>query len=166
MGSSYPNTGNFHINPINLFEKIIISNNWAFERPIDDEIYIEVPTKYSNLIIHVRWLKNEEKIDIKASFYLKMDFSNSHEIYKLLNLINNTICIGNFQINENKYPTFRSAIFFEDSKNSKSDILKKMLCFAISESEKFFPAFQLVLWAGKKAEEAIMFLDFATEGKA
>ena len=72
----------------------------------------------------------------------------------------------NFQINENKYPTFRSAFFFKDSRNSKSDILKKMLCFAISESEKFFPAFQLVLWAGKKAEEAIMFLDFATEGKA
>ena len=50
--------------------------------------------------------------------------------------------------------------------NLKHDILKRTLNHAISESEKFFPAFQLVLWAGKTAEEAILFSDFTTEGKA
>ena len=166
MTSSYSNVFDFRFNPINVFEDIVISNNWAFERPIDDEIYVEAPTKYSNLIIQVTWLKKEQKIDIKASFYVKMDFSRNDEIYKLLNLINNSINSGHFQINENKYPTFRNSIIFKNMKNSKLDILKECLNYAILESEKFFPAFQLVLWAGKKAEEAILFMDFATEGKA
>ena len=80
--------------------------------------------------------------------------------------INYSTNIGHFQINESKYPTFKYSIIFNDIKNLKHDILKRTLNHAISESEKFFPAFQLVLWAGKTAEEAILFSDFTTEGKA
>ena len=60
------------------------------------------PTKYSNLIIQVSWLKNQGKIEIKSFFYIKMDFSNNIEIYKLLNLINNKINYGHFIISELK----------------------------------------------------------------
>ena len=118
------------------------------------------------MILQISWSRKEQTIDLKASFYIKMDFSRNDEIYKLLNLINYSTNIGHFQINESKYPTFRYSMIFNDIKNLKFDILNRTLNYAISESEKFFPAFQLILWAGKKAEEAIMFLDFATEGKA
>ena len=166
MSASYSNIIDFKFNPINIFEKIVISNNWAFERPFDEEIYVEVPNKYSNLIFQISWSRKEQTIDLKASFYIKMDFSRNDEIYKLLNLINYSTNIGHFQINESKYPTFKYSIIFNDIKNLKHDILKRTLNHAISESEKFFPAFQLVLWAGKTAEEAILFSDFTTEGKA
>ena len=152
----------FH--PINLLEEIIISKNWVFERPIEDEIYIEVPTKYSNLIIQVSWLKKSERIEIKSFFYIKMDFSNNIEIYKLLNLINKKIDYGHFIINDLKYPTFKNSIIIKESKSIKFDFLKEILNYAIIQSEKFFPIFQLVLWGGKKAEEAILFFDFQTEG--
>ena len=166
MKSSITGVNNLKLNPINLFERIIISKNWAFERPIDDEIFIEIPTKYSNLIVQVTWLKKEERIDIRASFYLKMDFSSNIEIYKLLNLINNIINFGHFQINSNKYPTFKNSISFCDEKKPEFHLIEETLNNAVSESERFFPAFQLVLWAGKKAEEAKSFLDFKTEGIA
>ena len=48
----------------------------------------------------------------------------------------------------------------------KFDLLREVLNYAILESERFFPILQLVLWSGKKAEEAILFFDFETEGKA
>ena len=51
MTSSFTDLSDSKSHPINLLEKIIISKNWVFERPIEDEIYIEVPTKYSNLIV-------------------------------------------------------------------------------------------------------------------
>ena len=54
----------------------------------------------------------------------------------------------------------------KDSNNVKFDLLKDVLNYAILESERFFPMLQLVLWGGKKAEEAILFFDFKTEGKA
>ena len=88
MSTSYSNIIDFKFNPINIFEKIVISNNWAFERPFDEEIYVEVPNKYSNLIFQISWSRKEQTIDLKASFYIKMDFSRNDEIYKLLNLIN------------------------------------------------------------------------------
>ena len=152
--------------PINLLEEIIISKDWIFERPIEDEIYIEVPTKYSNLIIQVNWLKNQSRIEIRSFFYNKMDFSDNVEIYKLLNLINNRINYGHFIINENSYPTFKNSIIIKDYKSIKFDLLKELLNYAILESERFFPILQLVLWGGKKAEEAILFFDFKTEGRA
>ena len=91
MTSSNAHLTDSKFHPINLLEEIIISKNWVFERPIEDEIYIEVPTKYSNLIIQVTWLKNVDRIEIKSFFYNKMNFSKNIEIYKLLNLINNKI---------------------------------------------------------------------------
>ena len=166
MTSSLANFNDSESHPINLLEEITIRKNWVFERPIDDEIYIEVPTKYSNLIIQVTWLKNVDRIEIKSFFYNKMDFSDNVEIYKLLNLINNKINYGHFVINESKYPTFKNSIIVKDPTNIRFDFLKEILNFAILESERFFPILQLVLWGGKKAEEAILFFDFKTEGKA
>ena len=166
MASSFIDLIDSKSNPINLLEEIIISKNWIFERPIEDEIYIEVPTKYSNLIIQVTWLKNQGRIEIRSFFYNKMDFSNNVEIYKLLNLINNRINYGHFIINENSFPTFKNSIIIKDYKNIKFDLLKELLNYAILESERFFPILQLVLWGGKKAEEAILFFDFKTEGRA
>ena len=166
MASSFIDLIDSKSHPINLLEEIIISKNWIFERPIEDEIYIEVPTKYSNLIIQVNWLKNQSRIEIRSFFYNKMDFSNNVEIYKLLNLINNRINYGHFIINEDSFPTFKNSIIVKDHKNIKFDLLKEVLNYAILESERFFPILQLVLWGGKKAEEAILFFDFKTEGKA
>ena len=82
MTSSFTDLSDSKSHPINLLEKIIISKNWVFERPIEDEIYIEVPTKYSNLIIQVTWLKNQSRIEIRTFFYNKMDFSNNIEIFE------------------------------------------------------------------------------------
>ena len=166
MASSFIDLIDSKSHPINLLEEIIISKNWIFERPIEDEIYIEVPTKYSNLIIQVNWLKNQSRIEIRSFFYNKMDFSDNVEIYKLLNLINNRINYGHFIINENSFPTFKNSIIIKDYKSIKFDFLKELLNYAILESERFFPILQLVLWGGKKAEEAILFFDFKTEGRA
>ena len=166
MTSSFTDLTDSKFHPINLLEEITISKNWVFERPIEDEIFVEVPTKYSKLIIQVTWLKNRNRIEIKSFFYNKMDFSNNVEIYKLLNLINNKVDYGHFIINENKYPTFKNSIIVKDYKNIKFDLLKELLNYAILESERFFPILQLVLWGGKKAEEAILFFDFKTEGRA
>jgi len=166
MASSFIDLIDSKSHPINLLEEIIISKNWIFERPIEDEIYIEVPTKYSNLIIQVNWLKNQSRIEIRSFFYNKMDFSDNVEIYKLLNLINNRINYGHFIINENSFPTFKNSIIIKDYKSIKFDLLKELLNYAILESERFFPILQLVLWGGKKAEEAILFFDFKTEGRA
>ena len=101
MTSSFADFTDSRSHPINLLEELIISKNWVFERPIEDEIYIEVPTKYSNLIIQVTWLKNQGRIEIKSFFYNKMDFTNNAEVYKLLNLINNKIDYGHFVIDDN-----------------------------------------------------------------
>ena len=166
MASSFIDLIDSKSHPINLLEEIIISKDWIFERPIEDEIYIEVPTKYSNLIIQVNWLKNQSRIEIRSFFYNKMDFSDNVEIYKLLNLINNRINYGHFIINENSFPTFKNSIIIKDYKSIKFDLLKELLNYAILESERFFPILQLVLWGGKKAKEAILFFDFKTEGRA
>ena len=166
MTSSFTDLTDSKFHPINLLEEIIISKSWIFERPIENEIYIEVPTRYSNLIIQVTWLRKQGRIEIKSFFYNKMDFSNNIEIYKLLNLINNKIDYGHFIIDENKCPTFKNSIIRKDHKNIKFDLLREILNYAILESERFFPILQLVLWGGKKAEEAILFFDFKTEGKA
>ena len=103
--------------PINLLEEITISKNWIFERPIEDEIYIEVPTKYSNLIIQVNWLKNKTRIEIRSFFYNKMDFSDNVEIYKLLNLIGIPDCFFFAALRRDTFAFGLGFFFFKKPKN-------------------------------------------------
>ena len=60
MASSFTHLSDSKSHPINLLEEITISKNWIFERPIEDEIYIEVPTKKVELKLElffiIKWI--------------------------------------------------------------------------------------------------------------
>jgi hypothetical protein len=52
-------------------------------------------------------------------------------------------------------PLFRYTSLYRGSHGPALEQLEDMVEIALTESERFYPAFQYVIWGGKKPEEAM-----------
>ena len=56
---------------------------------------------------------------------------------------------------EDGMPSFRHAVLLRGAPGASAESLEDMIDIAITECERFFPAFQFVLWGGKTPTEAL-----------
>jgi hypothetical protein len=78
------------------------------------------------------------------------------KLYELLALANDRLWIGHFGIEaEDGVPVFRHSVLLRGSPSASAESLEDMVDIAITECERFFPAFQFVLWGGKAPAEAL-----------
>ena len=52
-------------------------------------------------------------------------------------------------------PVFRHAVLLRGAPGASAESLEDMIDIAITECERFYPAFQFVIWGGKSARDAI-----------
>ena len=82
-------------------------------------------------------------------------------------LINEKMWLGHFDLwSEEGLPMFRHAIPLRGTDGLKPEQLNDLVEVAISESERFYPAFQYVVWAGKTPADALTASILETVGEA
>ena len=69
---------------------------------------------------------------------------------------NERLWLGHFGIErEDGMPVYRHAVLLRGAPGVSAESLEDMVDIAITECERFFPAFQFVLWGGKSASDAL-----------
>ena len=77
-------------------------------------------------------------------------------VYELLALANEKLWLGHFDLStEDNSPSYRHALLLRGVGAGSAEQIEDLVDIALSECERFYPAFQLVLWGGKRAGEAI-----------
>ena len=61
---------------------------------------------------------------------------------------------------------FRHAVLFRDGARASNELIEDLIDIAMVECERFYPAFQFVIWGGKDPAEAMMAALLETEGEA
>ena len=88
-----------------------------------------------------------------CAFDLKVPAKRRHALYELLACANERLWIGHFGMDpDDGMPVFRHAVLLRGAPGASSESLEDMVDIAITECERFFPAFQFVLWGGKIAD--------------
>ena len=89
-----------------------------------------------------------------------------NEVQHLISLINEQLWIGHFDIwAQNGVVMFRHALVLAGV-NASGRQCEAVLGAALDACERYFPAFQFVVWAGKSAREAMETAMFETSGEA
>ena len=79
-----------------------------------------------------------------------------NNVADLLMYVNARLWIGHFGMeSEDGMPVFRHAVLLRGAPGASAESLEDMVDIAITECERFFPAFQFVLWGGKTPQEAL-----------
>ena len=143
-------------NPLDVVEQIVSANDWAFDRRSDSEMAAEAPGKWCDYGLYFSWSHEISAMQFTCTFDLKVPERRRAALYELLALGNERLWIGHFGMDsDDGMPVFRHSVLLRGAGGASSESIEDMVDIAITECERFFPAFQFVLWGGKTPAAAI-----------
>lgn len=154
-------------NPVDVIEQIAALNDWAFERSGDDELTIAVGGHWCDYHISFSWMEEREAVHLACSFDLKVPEARKTEVMRLLSAVNEQMWIGHFDLwSQEGVVMYRQALLLSGGADPNNAQVERLLVTAIEACERYFQAFQFVVWAGKTATEALETVLFETAGEA
>jgi hypothetical protein len=142
---SFEETRPHHGNPIDLVEEIVIANDWAHDRAGEDELVVEIPGRWCDYRLYFLWQEELTALHFSCGFDMKVPA-----------LANERLWLGHFDLAAgDNSPSFRYAVLMRGLSGVNSEQIEDLVDIAVSECERFYPAFQLVVWGGKPADEAM-----------
>lgn len=143
-------------NPIDLVEEIVIANDWAHDRASEDELIVEITGRWCDYRLYFLWQEELTALHFSCGFDLKVPKRRRGPLYELLALANERLWLGHFDLSsEDNQPTFRHAVPLRGARGAAVEQLEDLVDVALNECERFYPAFQYVVWGGKNPAEAV-----------
>lgn len=155
------------VNPLEVVERVAATNGWAFERAGEDEITVLATGKWSDYQVSYTWMFDIEALHLACAFELKVPERCRSEVQQLISLINEQLWVGHFDHwSQDGLVMYRHALVLAGGVEATSRQCDALLATALDACERYFPAFQFVVWAGKPAREALDAAMFETQGQA
>jgi len=143
-------------NPLDLVERIVEGNDWAFDRRSEQELAVQVPGNWCDYSLYFAWNDDIEAMHFTCAFDMRIPQESRQPLFELLACVNEKLWLGHFGIWEDEgLPMYRHAIPLRGSPVLSGAQMEDLVETALYECERFYPAFQYVIWAGKSAEDAI-----------
>lgn len=143
-------------NPIDLVEEIVQANEWAHDRSSDEELVVEIAGRWCDYHLLFIWHREINALHFSCGFEMKVPRSRRTAVYELLAVVNERMWLGHFDLSsEDQSPSFRQGVLLRGAGGASVEQIEDLVDIAVSECERFYPAFQLVVWGGKAPEEAI-----------
>jgi hypothetical protein len=156
-----------HNDPLDVVERMASGNNWPFERTGEDEIGIVVTGRWTNYQVAFTWMGDIEALHLSCAFDMKIPEIRLTSVQQLIAMINEQLWIGHFDVwMQNGMVMFRHALVLAGGIAASNRQCEAVLGTALDTCERYFPAFQFVIWAGKSAREAMDSAMFETAGQA
>ena len=156
-----------HANPVDTIERIAAINDWAFERSGDDEITVSVGGGWCDYHVSFSWMEELEAIHLACAFDLKVTEPRKAEIIRLLSLVNEQMWIGHFDLwGSEGVVMYRQTLLLSGGAEANNQQVESLLSTAIESCERYYQAFQFVVWASKSAQESLDSVLFGTAGEA
>lgn len=143
-------------NPLDVVEQVVAANEWAFDRRSESEMAAEAPGRWCDYGLYFSWSHEISVMHFSCAFDLKAPERQRSALYELLARANEKLWIGHFGMDQDDgMPVFRHSILLRGTQGASAETVEDMVDIAITECERFFPAFQFVLWGGKSPDEAL-----------
>ena len=156
-----------HGNPLEVVERVAATNGCSFERAGEDEITILVAGKWSDYQVSYTWMFDIEALHLACAFELKVPERWRPAVQQLISLINEQMWVGHFDLwTQDGIVMYRHALVLAGGVEASCRQCEALLGTALDSCERYFPAFQFVVWAGKGAREALDAAMFETAGEA
>ena len=144
-----------------------MDRDWVFDRPAEGELIAEMNGVWCNYRIWFAWQEDCGGLTFSCSLDSKLPKQSLQRVHSLLAIVNEKLWLGHFGVNtEETCVMFRHSLMLRDGAGTTSEHLQELLDLAISECERFYPAFQSVVWGGKAPNEALEMALFETIAEA
>lgn len=144
------------IHPIDIVETLAEHHDWDFDRIAEDQIAMAVEGQWRTYSITLAWSANDETLRLIVSFEMEPPGERLADLYELLNHTNDLCWTGAFTFwSEQNLMVYRYGLVLSGGHVAGPDQIDTLISSAVSMSERFYPAFQLVSWADTKPKDAL-----------
>jgi hypothetical protein len=158
---------NHHINPLDVVERLASINDWTFARSGDDEVTLVVGGRWAEYQISFTWMGDIEALHLACAFDLRIPERRRAEAMELAARVNEQLWVGHFDLwLKDGLVMYRHALVLAGGVAASGRQCEALLSGAIETCERYYQAFQFVVWAGKTAREALEAAMFETSGEA
>ena len=144
------------LHPIDLVETLAEAQAWDFNRVADDQIAMAVEGQWRTYSITLAWSGYEETLRLICTFEMELPEARLAELYEALNLANDQIWAGAFTYwFEQRLMVYRYGLVLAGGQVVGPEQLNLLIGSAVSNAERFYPAFQLATWGDRSVEDAM-----------
>lgn len=154
-------------NPVDLVEHLAALNDWSFDRSADDEITLSVTGRWAEYHASFTWMDDIEALHLACAFDLKVPERRRAEVKDLVQMCNEQLWLGHFDLwSQEGVVMFRHSLLLAGGAEASGRQCEALIDAAVEACERYYQAFQFVVWAGKSAREAMDSALFETAGEA
>ena len=154
-------------NPLDIVEQIVEYNDWTFDRRNDQELAVQVPGSWCDYSLYFAWNDEIEAMHFTCAFDMRVPQDRREPIYELLARVNEKLWLGHFGMWEDEgLPMFRHVVPLRGAHGPTMPQMEDVVETALYECERFYPAFQYVIWGGRTATDAVAAAMVDTVGEA
>lgn len=155
------------LNPLDLVEQIVGEHEWPFDRQGQDELTVGVSGRYCEHQMWFSWREELGALSFTCAFDMKVPANRRKDLHSLLAYVNEKALIGHFDHwVEEGMMVFRQSLLLRGGPGATSEQIEDLMEIGLSECERFYPAFQFLVWGGRTPEDAVAAAMFECAGEA
>ena len=142
--------------PVDMLARMFAARGWPFEKVSEDEMTGEVQGSWANYQLRALWRVEDGVLQFLCLPDIRVTDDKRPAAYELLCLVNEQMWLGHFEIWSNgDVLLYRHGALLGDDGQLSLDMAQALVESAIDECDRFYPAFQFVLWGGKSPRAAL-----------
>ncbi len=155
------------LHPIDIVEHLAEHHEWDFDRIADDQIAMTVEGQWRSYSITLAWSGYDETLRLICTFEMEPPQDRLAELYDTLNRTNDMCWAGAFTYwVAQRLMVFRYGLVLAGGQTAGPEQIDTLISEAVRSCERFYPAFQLVAWAGRSPEDAMQVAIAEAYGRA
>ena len=144
------------LHPIDIVEHLAEHHEWDFDRVTDDQIAMAVVGQWRTYSITLAWSAQDETLRLICTFEMDPPAKRLGHLYETLNATNDLCWAGAFAYwKAQKLMVWRYGLVLAGEQMASAEQIDTMIRAAVMSAERFYPAFQLVVWGNEEPEAAM-----------
>ena len=142
--------------PVDMIASLFEARGWPCEFVSDDEVSGEVQGSWASYQVRAIWRAEDHVLQILCLPDIRIADDKRSQVFELMALINEQVWIGHFDIWSNgSVLLYRHGLMLGDDGLLSLSQAQAAIEAAVDECDRFYPAFQFVLWGDKSPTEAL-----------
>ncbi|OYW45502.1 MAG: hypothetical protein B7Z08_09520 [Sphingomonadales bacterium 32-68-7] len=153
--------------PVEMLAQLFEAHGWPCEFVSDDELSGEIQGSWTTYQVRGIWRAEDRVLQLLCLPEIRVPDAKLKTTYELLALVNEQLWLGHFDIWSNGgVLLYRHGLMLGEDGLLSLSMAQLAVDSALAECDRFYPAFQFVLWGDKKPKDALESAMVDAEGEA
>ena len=142
--------------PVDMLASLFEARGWPFEFVSDDEISGQVQGSWANYQLRGIWRSEDNVLQLLCLPDIRVGDDKRAAMFEVLGMVNEQLWLGHFDIWSNgQVLLYRHGLMLGDEGLLSISQAQTVIEVAVEECDRFYPAFQFILWGDKSPADAL-----------